>query len=226
MQQPYYDAGGITIYHGDSHELLPTLGLPRPDLLVLDPPFTAWHDVPRTDAATVIAFTKFQQRAHVEALYGQPRTEVIWHFLDGRWVSHQLPIVTHETVLVYGALNEMYLGPAQDQTPQPIAPHRHLQRVKSERTTYTPRARRALNSVLVFPQNPGTEELGRWAKPAGLMRTLMEWALTGPLVLDPYMGGGTTLRIAKELGARAVGIEIEERYCEYAAQRMGQEVLV
>lgn len=61
-------------------------------------------------------------------------------------------------------------------------------------------------------------------KPVKLMRRLIK-ELGGSLILDPFMGSGTTLRAAKDLGVRAIGIELQERYCEMAATRMAQEVL-
>ncbi len=64
-------------------------------------------------------------------------------------------------------------------------------------------------------------------KPLALITYLLKLVTMpeGTLILDPFMGSGTTLRAAKELGIKAVGIDMEEEYCEGAAERLGQEVL-
>lgn len=60
--------------------------------------------------------------------------------------------------------------------------------------------------------------------PLGLPKRAIE-TTPARLILDPFMGSGTTLRAAKDLGRKAIGVEIEERYCEIAARRMAQGVL-
>ena len=80
----------------------------------------------------------------------------------------------------------------------------------------------------VWNQHPDTERNGHPA-PMSLRLAkdhIVSWSNEGETVLDPFMGSGTTLRAAKDLKRKAIGIEIEERYAEIAARRMSQEVLL
>lgn len=73
---------------------------------------------------------------------------------------------------------------------------------------------------------PDRERLHPNEKPLALTRLFLELhSVESDLILDPFMGSGTTLVAAKQLGRRAIGIEIEERYCEIAVQRLSQEML-
>lgn len=62
-------------------------------------------------------------------------------------------------------------------------------------------------------------------KPFPVMRWLCQFSRPGGLIVDPFMGSGTTLRAAKDLGRKAIGIDVSEQYCELAAKSLGQEVL-
>lgn len=71
---------------------------------------------------------------------------------------------------------------------------------------------------------PPSDRVHVTQKPEPLIREVLSVAPVGD-VLDPFMGSGTTLRAAKDLGRRVIGIEIEERYCELAVKRLSQEAL-
>jgi site-specific DNA-methyltransferase (adenine-specific) len=64
----------------------------------------------------------------------------------------------------------------------------------------------------------------KYQKPLAVMRWILS-RCPGPTILDPFMGSGTTLRAAKDLGRRAIGVEVEEKYCEIAVRRLAQGVL-
>ena len=77
-----------------------------------------------------------------------------------------------------------------------------------------------------FSDSVGRNNFGHpTEKPVKLFQWSINESRTTGTILDPFMGSGTTLRAAKDLGRKAIGIEIEEKYCEIAVKRLAQEVL-
>lgn len=221
--RPYYSDEFVIIHHGDYLDIGPSL--PPADLVFMDPPFNIWASVKAVvSGRTTIAFTTWQHREPVHALFGAPRAELVWAFADGRWVSHNLPRITHETILVFGPTGSAYVGRPTDGVPVRKGTG-SIGKSEMGPRTYTPHDRKSLDSVLRYPRDVGSD-LGVWSKPLPLVSSLVEWAMAEPgLVIDPFLGSGTSLVAAKALGHRGIGIEIDERACEIAANRCRQEVL-
>jgi DNA modification methylase len=83
---------------------------------------------------------------------------------------------------------------------------------------YAVAERRVPDSVFRVPRGGRQKSAHPASFPASFAERLV--ATFDGTVIDPFMGGGTTLLAAKSIGRRAIGIEIEERYCEIAAQRL------
>ena len=197
---PYYQDDAVTIWHGDARVILPTL---EPvDLVLTDPPYG-------------IGFA------------GQPTK---WQRLAGQapeaWDDETIPdlgfvLAMGKEACVWGG-NYYHLPPSRGWLAwvKPDSPP-SMGSVELAWTSVDQNAKHIVWSI-------GATNAERVGHPTQKPLRVMLWCLghlPGQTILDPFMGSGTTLRAAKDLGRKAVGIEIEERYCEIAAKRMAQEVL-
>ncbi len=208
MLKPYYEHGGITIYHEDCREIF--LDLQEPELLLTDPPYGIAFD---TDYRRFTSGFNVHRKAYPlmvgddEPFEPEPwaahRKAILW---GANCFSNRLPMGTW---LVWDKRfdnGSAFLADAE------VAWMRGGHGVYIFSLTQQ-------GFVRPEPIDHPTQ------KPVALMRWCIEKAGGDGLILDPFMGSGTTLRAAKDLGRRAIGIEIEEKYCEIAAKRMAQEVL-
>ena len=211
MSKPYYEDGSVTIYHGDCREIVP--GLSGVDLLLADPPYgMAWNGkVTRGRNGTG---KKGPTRSFGSSIVGDdvafdPRPWVtfpkviLWGFQH--YAAH-LPV---GSVLVWLKRYDDGFGSFLSDA--------DLAWMKGGHGVYCMRD--------VSLQGDSRNRRHPTEKPLPLMQWCIIKAGDVDTVLDPFMGSGTTLRAAKDLGRKAIGIEIEERYCEIAANRMRQEVL-
>lgn len=233
---PYYDDGSVTIYHGDSLEILPSLMAPV-DAVITDPPYgiglaewdepISWEPIAAAllkPGGFCVAFgllmTLAPVVAELEAAGLEREQEMVW-------VRGTLGTAGDR----FGRSHELF---AVLYKPPRVAP-----RIDRVRVPYAPASKpsashkrhplgAAPGSVWYVHETSGSyaSHEHESAKPLPLMTRIVA-ALTDPgdFIVDPFMGSGTTVRAAKDLGRRAVGIEREERYCEIAARRLAQEVL-
>lgn len=224
--KPYYEQDGITIYHGDCREVLPTLG--AVDHVMTDPPYSATtHKGARTgdsrNAGVLVDFASVSVGVVRDVLAATKATR--WAVLTCDW-QHMLPLKV--------------------EPPNGWKFVRHGVWVKPNGTPQFTGDRPAQGWEAVAILHADVKGKMRWnggglpatwthLKVAGLHPTgkpeplLIDWVTQftdpGDLILDPFMGSGTTLFAAKRLGRKAIGIELEEKYCEIAAKRLAQGAL-
>ena len=205
----------INIYNNDCYEIIDSLG--NFDLTLLDPPFQDWNKINFKLSKNIIAFCNHKSRHQVENLLGKPRSELIWHFADGRWVSNDLPRITHDYIYIYGQPKSASVGDYQD-TKAVKKGNGCIGSDKLGQRTYRPKQRKQLNSVLIYPRNMNSK-LGAWTKPYKLIKNLIEWFQPSS-VLDPFMGSGVVIDVCKDLNVDATGIEINKEYFDYVKDRL------
>lgn len=217
--KPYYQDDHTTLYHTDSNEALEQM--PSVDLVVTDPPYSiglqsngktgGWGDLMNG----AIFFQKLLEHAHGLT---HTRQGACWIF--NSWRS--FPVISRasfgiwriESLLVW---DKQWIGPGGIKG---LRPAYELVAFFAQKDFKL--RNRSLPDIWPVPCGGGQKPTGHPAeKPVKLMEKIIHES-GGGLVLDPYAGSGTTLVAAKNLGHKAIGIEIEERYCEMAAQRLSQ----
>lgn len=212
LPKPYYndERAGIQIYLGDCREILPLL--PKADLILTDPPYgidyqSSWRiDWQRKEkiqgdkSFPMWVFEELKPRVALmvwcrwDQLFEIPKPKSFIAWDKG---NHSMGDLKHE----FGRRWEgcaFYPGPEHEFT------------------------RRPADLIIANRINP-VSLLHPNEKPVNALTPLID-CHPGDLIVDPFCGSGSTLRAAKDLGRKAIGIEIEERYCEIAAKRLQQEV--
>ena len=204
--KPYYEDGSVTIYHGDCRGLLPSL---TTDCIVTDPPYgialdtsSRWDWLP--DHKPVAGDDGPFDPAHLLAL-GLPTV-----LFGANHYASRLPDSRGWFCWDKATRDGLDLKQAEVE----FGWTNFLSRPKMLRHMWSGAFRDSERGTRYHPTQ----------KPVALMAWVLEWCPPG-MVLDPYMGAGSTLVAAKLTGRRAIGIEMDEEYCERAAIRCSQETL-
>ena len=245
--KPYYEHGGITIYHGDCREIIPMVG--RVDAIVTDPPYSSGgmyrsdranstdgkyqisHETNRSygtfsgDNRDQRSFEKWVDTWASSALRLVPEGGGIGVFIDWRNVACVIDAI-QIAGWVYRGLTPWHKG--SDLRPNKGWFRRNVEFIvwgSAGPLETGPTAQGDCWDGFFSARVNDGDKQHQTGKPLALLRQMLSVRPEWSSYLDPFMGSGTTLIAAKELGHRAIGIEIEERYCEIAAKRLAQEVL-
>jgi DNA modification methylase len=241
---PYYADDLVTIYHGDALAVMDTLSTGSVDLILTDPPYSSggsFEAQKNTKAQGLRSATVQSDDFEWFAADNMTTGGLVWllravlirarrvlHpnraalvFTDWRMVPHVAPALESSGLRYRNMLVWDKRSPGLGIGFKPA--HEIILEYANGTTEY-----QALDgqNVLRIPRVHASDKDHNAQKPVPLLSELIRVCTPGGgLVVDPFMGSGSTLYAAKRSSRRAIGIEIEERYCEIAARRCSQEVL-
>ena len=203
----YYSDDKVTLHHGDCLEITDWLNA---DVLITDPPYGMNAALTRTAIDVPIANDHDTEiRDRVLDCWGA-RPAIVF----GHWRKPRPAKVRH-----LGVWDKVHMALGSPAAPFATT---HEEFYLLGEGDWNPGRR---PTVLRFPNLLGSSRPDHpTPKPVGLMEALIDAAPPG-VVGDPFAGSGATLIAARNCGRRAIGIELEERYCEVIAKRLSQGVL-
>lgn len=234
-----YDEGGITIYHGDCREILPMLG--PADAVITDPPYgvtalkwdvrvEGWMGLLPSACCWCFGSMKYFLAERFDGWsYAQ---ELVWEKHNGSNFHADRFRRVHELIVQFyrGDWAAIYKQPqftptAQRRTVRTRPRQAHFGKIDSTPYESEDGGPLIMRSVLFARSCHGYAEHPT-QKPISVIAPLIEYSCSpGGVVLDPFMGSGSTLIAAKQAGRSAIGIELQEIYCEIAVKRLAQGVL-
>ena len=214
--KPYYSESGIEIYHGDCLEIMPQL--PAVDFVITDPPYNAKKNYGgmTDDARPWPEWVGWLDLVLDNCRWNAPD---VFMFLSQTSYRKYVRLGRHE--IKWSAIWHKPLAMAM--CVGPYMPHwEHIAYWGPFRNI---KGNRWGSDVISANVEHGKTRFGHPTPKPYLLMTKLIQRVDAQTILDPFMGSGTTLRAAKDLGRKAIGIEINEEYCETAAKRLGQSVM-
>jgi site-specific DNA-methyltransferase (adenine-specific) len=227
---PYYSDENVTIFHGDCRQIIPDLQ--RADVLISDPPYSkathanvkTWNDAPdsTSDTSRVIDFDGIDGSGLREVFDLADPLRWSVFFCDNVLAAELMQNPPSRTGFVRQSVWVKPRGAPQLTGDRPAMWWESIM-------AFHPKGKKQWNgggNHGNYFHDTDRETNHPTSKPLAIVRDLVvRFSNEGETILDPFMGSGTTLRAAKDLGRKAIGIELDEKYCEIAATRMGQGVL-
>ena len=213
MKKPYYQDKWVTIFNADCREVLPEL--PKVDLVLTDPPYGR-DEIKNNPSRGKLAISKNYGLGDWDK---EPVDEKLLVLVVSK-ANHSIIFGGNYFEL---AASSCWLVWDKDNGDNDFAD------CELAWTNFSSAVRLfkwRWNGMLQQPNHPKDYRQHPTQKPTGLFSLILsDYSKVGDIILDPFLGSGTTCYCAKKLLRKSIGIEIEEKYCEIAARRCSQEIM-